>query len=314
MEKAEKIERLKTAFFQFLNSGAEDDLSTAEGVYYFGDVSMAQYAAVVLMRKFFSLLLLSASREGLIPAIDESSIPWLYDEDCKDEYKEEIFPRRNELDSWAIFNDRVIESFVMPVLDRCGWKEVMLLQEGDEADELEVPLEIKEWVREEIKTLYNENAYQESDADDDMPHYFIPECSGFAVVVYHNPLYSRLMYLCGSLEEKGYRLDDILQPEELSIIQMVAGYNFLPTTRMCFSIHRIWLGEQCYHCCLTSDTVEINDWGYENVEVSYYKYAHPSLIFELPELDAGMKKLLPVVEALIEKAEAGELHAMRSVA
>lgn len=34
----------------------------------------------------------------------------------------------------------------------------------------------------------------------------------------------------------------------------------------------------------------------------------------LPEMDAGMKKLLPVVEALIEKAEASELHAMRSVA
>jgi len=314
MEKVDKIEQLKTAFFQFLNSGAEDDMACAEDVCYTGEASEEQYEAVVLMRKVFSVLLLSAAREGLIPAIDERSIPWLYDEDCADEYREEIFPRRSEFGDWVIFNDRVIESFVMPVVKNYGWKEVMLLREREAADDLDIPNEVKHWVRDEVESVYD-TAYEESDEDEECPEYFIPEGSGFAAVVYENPLYSRLVYLCRSLEGKGYRLDDILEPEMLAIAQAVIGYHFIPITHMYFSFQRLWVGEKCYHCCLTRDTAVTNDWGFEYLEgYSYYKYAHPSLIFELPELDAGMKKLLPVVEALVEKAEADELQALRAVA
>lgn len=311
------FDQVRSVLCAFREEAAADDIYMSEDVAFSGEVSGDEYAAAVLLRKVYSILMLSAARSGLIPAIEESTIPLLYDSH-EEKYKDVIFPGRRDLTDWVIYDDRVIESFVMPVIKQYGWKEVMLLREREEADSLDdVPLEVKQWVRDEIGDIY-EDVYgdeYEIGSDGDVPQYFIPEGSCFAAVVYENEIFSRLLHLGMSLERRGYRLDELLVDEDLALYQRIAGYHFEPVTSLTFSFERKWVDEHCYHCVLARDTVVSNDYGCEYLDgYSFYKYADPGLIYLLPEMDAGMKKLLPVVEALIEKAEAGELHAMRSVA
>lgn len=308
----EKLKELAMyAIELFLNSGADDDIACVEDVTW-GNASTEQLAAVVLMRKVFSIFLMSIAKAGLIDGVEDNEIPWLYGEECVDEYKEEIFPRREGLMDWVIYNDRVIEAFVMPVIKKYGWKEVLLLRERESADEEDIPEEFKKWIRDEVESVY-ELAYEE--VDEDCPQYFIPEGTGFAAVFYENELFSKLLFIGKSIEGKGYSLDSLLDEEMLSIYQRLAGYHFSPFTRVSFSFDRKWDNEKCYHCLITQDTTVANEYGYDYLEgFSIYKYVNPCLLFDLPAMDAGMKKLLPVMEELMRKLELDELNSLRSVA
>lgn len=308
MDRLKLDELIKKATYSFLCSGAEDDIAIAEAVYLTGELSLEQYCAAVLLRKVYSILLLSSARSGLIPAIDENSIPYLYDETCDEsaKYEAAVLPHRSEFGLWQLFDDRVIESFVMPVIKKYGWEEVFLLQEYDEEN---MPVPVVFWLHNELGAL----SAEESDFEGLVR---IPEKSMFAAIAYHNALFSRIMFLCKHLEERGLHLDFLLDEEMLGVLQQIAGFVFVPVTLPYFSINRIWDGENYYHVALTRSVSQEDSYGnFLSLEgYSYYKYADPSLIFLLPELDAGMRKLLPVLEELVRKEETGELASLRTAA